>query len=240
MKLHRAGAAALTVFLLFGCPIRTEHKVETTHKIEAHIVIDVRKVQEEAEQIESEVRSEAEVPKAQPDPGARTGAMLAPPEEPYRVAAPKRSFWSIFDVSTRAHAAEPDDKAAIARRKDRAPQIREALDSGCLGENNKGYVELRPCDELEDAEEKARLQVLAEDENRDRRIIYAALAKRQGLDADQADAVGVIYAGEIRKLLTSGQAFQVPTDDKLYEEFLESELGRKLGKPRPGVWVEAP
>ncbi len=77
MKLKSAGAMTLFGLLLVGCPIRTEHKVETTHKIEAHIVIDIRKVQEQAGQIESEIRAEGEVPKAEPDPGARTGAMLA-------------------------------------------------------------------------------------------------------------------------------------------------------------------
>lgn len=240
MKLHHAGIAALTAILLLGCPIRTEHKVETTHKIEAHIVIDVRKVQEQAEQIESEVRAAEDVPKAEPDPGARTGAMVARPGRPYRVAAPERSFWSIFDLATSAHAAESDEDAAIARRKERAPRVREALDRGCLGENNTGYLEIRPCDKLEDAEEKARLQVLAEDENRDRRAIYTAIARRQGLESDQADAVGAIYAGEIRKLLRSGQAFQIPTDDQLYEEFLESDLGRKLDNPRPGAWIKVP
>lgn len=240
MILHRAGVLALTAFFLLGCPIRTEHKVETTHKIEAHIVIDVRKVQQEAGQIESEVRGADEVPRAEPDPGGRAGAMLAGPDSSYRVASSRRSFWSIFDLSTSAHAAESDENAAIARRKERAPRIQEALNSGCLGENNNGYVELRPCDQLEKAEEKARLQVLAEDENRDRRIIYVAIARRQGLESEQADAIGAIYAGEIRKLLTSGQTFQTPIDERLYKEFVESEFGRRLGKPRPGVWVEAP
>ncbi len=240
MKLKSAGAMTLLGLFLMGCPIRTEHKVETTHKIEAHIVIDIRKVQEQAGQIESEIRAEGEVPKAEPDPGARTGAMLARPEAPYHVATPKRTFWSIFDISTGAHAAEVDENAAIARRKDRSSTVRQALNSGCLGENNIGYVELRPCDQVENADEKARLQVLAEDENRDRRIIYTALSRRQGLDPDQVDAIGAIYAGEIRKLLTPGQAFQTPTDDQLYEEFLESDLAQELDRPKPGVWVKVP
>lgn len=240
MNLHRAGAAALLGILLMGCPIRTEHKVETTHKIEAHIVIDVRKVQEQAGQIESEIRAEGEVPKAEPDPGAKTGAMLAQPEPPIALAKPQRSFWSIFDLSSSAHAAEVDENAAIARRKQRASSVKTALNNGCFGENNTGYVELRPCDAVENADEKARLQVLAEDENRDRRIIYTALSRRQGLEPDQVDAIGAIYAGEIRKLLTPGQAFQTPTDDQLYQEFLESDLGRKLDGPKPGVWVKVP
>jgi uncharacterized protein YdbL (DUF1318 family) len=240
MKFNRAGALALLGILLVGCPIRTEHKVETTHKIEAHIVIDVRKVQEQAGQIESEVRAESEAPKAEPDPGAKAGAMLARPEASYRLAAPQRSFWSIFDISSTSHAADVDENAAIARRKERASSIKQALNNGCFGENNTGYVELHPCDQLEGADEKARLQVLAEDENRDRRIIYTALSRRQGLEPDQVDAIGAIYAGEIRKLLSSGQAFQTPTDDQLYEEFLNSDLGRKLDRPKPGVWVRVP
>lgn len=238
--LRPRGAVAL-LLLLMGCPIRTEHKVETTHKIEAHIVIDVRKIQEEAGTIESEVRGQGEVPKASPDPSMKTGALLARPDRPYFVAAPPRTFWSIFDVSTRAQAAEEfDDRAAIARRKARSSEVSTALDQGCFGENNRGYVELLPCEAVEEAADKARLQVLAADENLDRKIIYTALSLRQGLEADQADAIGQIYAGEIRKILSSGQNFQTPADEKLYEEFLASDLGRKFDKPEPGVWLRVP
>lgn len=226
--------------LLFGCPIRTEHKVETTHKIEAHIVIDIRKVQEQASQIESEVRGEAEAPKAEPDPGTKVGAMAGRPEANYSLAAPRRSFWSIFDVSSSAAAAESDDGEAIARRKARAADIRAALDKGCLGENNKGYVALRPCEASQDAAEKARFQVLSDDENRDRKIIYTAVARRQGLEASHAEEIGIIFAGEIRKHLTTGQPFQVPEDDQQYEEFLKSDLAKKLGEFKPGEWTVVP
>lgn len=236
------GTLGLMTALLLGCPIRTEHKVETTHKIEAHIVIDVRKVQEEAEMIESEVRGPAEVPKASPDPSMKTGALLARPDRPYSLAARPRSFWSIFDLSTRAHAAEDtiDDRAAIGRRKARSADVQAALNAGCFGESNGGYIELRPCNAVDEAAEKARLQVLADDENRDRRVIYTALARRQGLDDDQAGAIGEIYAGEIRKHLTPGQSFQVPVDDKLYEEFLASNLGREFDRAEPGSWLRVP
>lgn len=240
MKMRNAGLLALGATLMVGCPIRTEHKIETTHKIEAHIVIDVRKVQDQAAQIEDEVRSGTEVPKALPDPGSKAGAMAGRSELDALLAAPPRTFWSIFDLSTSAAAAETAEGAAIARRKARAGQINEALTRGCLGENNQGNVELRPCRASEAAVEKARFQVLADDENRDRKIIYTAVAVREGVGAEHAGAIGEIFAAEIRKRLTSGQPFQTPTDDQQYEEFAKSELGRTLGPPKPGVWVVMP
>jgi uncharacterized protein YdbL (DUF1318 family) len=238
------GFMALIAVAMLGCPIRTEHKVETTHKIEAHIVIDVRKVQQEAEQIESEVRG-GETPKAEPDPGSRTGAMVAWPSDAFTVAAtpvasPPRGFWSIFDISTRAAAAENEEAAAIARRKARAGRINAELSRGCFGENNRGYVELRPCDAAKEASERSALQSLADEENRDRRTVYSAIAVREGLRADQADAIGEIFAGEIRKRLSSGQSFQVPARDSHYEEFLKTEMARSLRQPRPGTWVQVP
>jgi uncharacterized protein YdbL (DUF1318 family) len=239
-KLWSLSFVTLSVLVLLACPIRTEHKVETTHKIEAHIVIDVRKVQAEAEQIESEVRG-GEPPKAQPDPGSQTGAMLPSQDQPYALAqTPPRSFWSIFDVSTRAAASVDEEAAAIQRRKARAGRINDELTRGCLGENYLGYVELRPCDERSDASEMAELKMLAEEENRDRRTVYSAIAVREGLRAEQADVIGEIFAGEIRKRLTPGQPFQVPQSDEYYEAFLKTDLARNLGNPRPGTWVQVP
>lgn len=228
------GSTALSL----ACPVwRTEHKIETTSKIEAHIVIDVRKVEAEAQQVEGTVRGQDDATKAKPD---------APPQSavadlhPARVVA-RRSLWSIFDFATSASAQTPEDeKAALDRRKSRSGEVEKALTGGCLGENNKGYVEARPCDGS--AEAKAVAKKLTEDENKDRKTIYSSAVVKQGhkLSDEGIDAVGQIYAKVIREKLKKGQLFQVPTNDERLQEFKESALGKALGAVKKGDWVRVP
>lgn len=227
-----------TTALPMGCPVwRTEHKVETTHKIDAHIVIDVRKVEAEAQQVESEVRG---TPKAVPD-GQQSSAV---DEGPVILFRPASKFWSIFNLTSTASAQQAptngDEQAAIERRKNRAPAIERALSEGCLGENSKGFVEPRPCDASD--EQKADLKRLAGEENKDRRIIYSRTVVKQGhnLSEDGITAVGLIYAKVIRDKLRSGQLFQVPQNDERFQEFKQSDLGRKLPAARKGEWVRVP
>lgn len=220
-----------------ACPVwRTEHKVETTHKIEAHIVLDIRQVKEEAAKVEGDVRAPLETPKAESDGKPQSMIGLGAPATR---ALAVRSIWSIFDVSTGAYAQSPsDEEAAKGRRKARIKDIDAALSAGCLGENNKGYLEIRPCDGS--ADQKGAAKALAKDENADRKTIYAAIAVKQGLKADQADAVGEVFAGEIRGKLRKGQSFQVPTAEEHFKEFKESNLGKALSAAKKGDWVAVP
>ena len=130
VKRNRSRLLALSVSFVFatglqiGCPVwRTEHKIETTHKIEAHIVIDIRR---EAAALETEVRGDAAQapPKAEPD-GPKPQAM-AGGVDGERIAV-SRSVWSIFDFATVASAQSGGDKAkAVARRKQRSTKIDRA------------------------------------------------------------------------------------------------------------------
>ncbi len=229
--------AGLTLFsaIPMGCPTwRTEHKVETTHKIEAHIVLDIRKVQEEAAKVEDTVR---DTPAASPDDGK-------PKTSFYRATSGRevasRSLLSIFDLSSSAQAAEDDSSAAIARRKERFASLDKALSQGCLGENCRGMIELRSCDEAKKAEEKKKLETLVADENADRKIIYTGIAQKQGLDAKHFEAVGLVYAAEIRVKLKKGQSFQAPSDATLFEDFQKTPLGKSLPDAKKGEWVKVP
>lgn len=237
-------AAPLTALTLLmavpmGCPTwRTEHKVETTHKIEAHITLDIRQIQAEAAQVEGEVR---DTPKAKPD-GAPTSAVWGIGQAAVReVVVASRSLAGILDLSSSAHAQDDaDEKDAIANRKARFAELDKALSAGCIGENEKGMIELRPCDDAKDAAKKSALDKLTKDENADRKIIYSAIAVRQGVKAEQYEAVGLVYASEIRKNLKSGQAFQVPTDTKLYTDFMATPHGKSLPNAKKGEWVKVP
>ena len=231
-KVFLATAILLMGSLPMGCPVwRTEHKVETTHKIEAHIIIDIRR---ELSQIEQQVREEP-VPKAQPD--GKPSSMLTVGEREIRYAS--FSLGSIFDLASSAHAAQSpeDQKKAIDARRARSKQIDEALLNGCLGENEKGYAEVRPCDAAKDRTEQARIKKLADDENRDRGTIYSAVASRQeGLTAGM---VAEFNAAEIRARLKKGQLFQIPSKNDVYAEFRATPLGKALRNPKKGAWVKS-
>ncbi|MBI1785232.1 DUF1318 domain-containing protein [Candidatus Sumerlaeota bacterium] len=231
-----AAGMAVMAGIPMGCPTwRTEHKIETTHKIEAHIVLDIRRIQEDAAQVEGEVR---QTPKAQPD-GAKPQSSFLNRNTGREVAS--RSLLSLFDVSSSAQAANASDKdAAVARRKERFPQLDKALTQGCVGENNKGMIELRSCDAAKDADEKKKLDQLVKDENADRKTIYSVIAEQQGAKAEHYEAVGVVYAAEICKNLKKGQPFQVPSDDKLFEGFKATPLGKSLPDAKKGEWVKVP
>lgn len=225
-----AALGALAAFPM-GCPTwRTEHKIETVSRIEAHIVIDIRK---EAAATESEVRKDEAK-----DPGKPQSSLAR--EMNGRMVA-SGSLSRLFDLAPTAAAAAVDEKGAIARRRDRLKAVEKALADGCVGENNKGMLEARPCEPAKDDEAKGKIKALIKDENADRKIIYEAIALRQGLKAEQYDVVGRVYAGELRKPLKPGMAFQAPEADDLYEEFLKSELGKQLKEtPKKGAWVSVP
>ncbi len=71
-----------------------------------------------------------------------------------------------------------DDLGAVkARMNQRLSQVDQLKASGAIGENNRGYLEVR------DGGGDAASVVSAE--NRDREAVYAAIAKRAGSSAEQ-------------------------------------------------------
>lgn len=215
--------------LLGACPLR----VETTHKIDAHIIIDIR---QEAAALEGQVRGE----------GGLEPFSYAPSLRQFEVAdvsprASERSLWQIFDPSSSAYAAdqtEQDKQDAVARRKTRHKQVDQALADRCVGESNLGYLAVRPCDKTD--EEKAVLKKMIEDENKDRKSIYETLALSKDLKKEDAKIIGMIYAAEHFKHLKKDMWLQVPKDDDRYAEFIASEIGKTYNKPKKDDWVLAP
>jgi uncharacterized protein YdbL (DUF1318 family) len=92
---------------------------------------------------------------------------------------------------------QPGYSASIKERMaGRIPAITSLKDSGVVGENNKGYLEFRA------AKKSAKL---VSDENKDRGVVYKAIAKKQGVSAD---LVGKRRAKMIAQKGKSGQWFQ--------------------------------
>jgi uncharacterized protein YdbL (DUF1318 family) len=256
-RIHRARltlpmlAALLPAILaLAGCTWRTEHKVETVHKIDAHIVLDIRQIKEEATTIEDYVRPNGDQPNG--GQGETQQAVPAGDKTSYletelalrRLAARGDGSWLSFTPAAHAQpmqaadapVGKDDERKAIEGRKARAKQIEEALNKSVLGENNRGYVEaLLPKDADKDA--RAAAEALAKAENADRRTVYRAVAQRQEGGAAVLPAVEAVFAEAIREQLKKGQMFQAPKEEQAFETFKQSAFGKAHPDAKPGGWV---
>ncbi|HOQ91239.1 MAG TPA: DUF1318 domain-containing protein, partial [Candidatus Hydrogenedentes bacterium] len=132
--------------------------------------------------------------------------------------------------------------ADLARRmRERHPQIEPYRRSGCFGENNRGYLELRECDGLKDPDARNAAQKLLAEENKDRKALYNEIAR---LNADQGVTVSTvesIYAAQRLKRGQAGEVFQLPEAGNWFDEVAQSSVGQRLGAQcRPGAWVTLP
>jgi uncharacterized protein YdbL (DUF1318 family) len=229
---------------LAACVWRTEHKIETVSKIDAHIVLDIRQIREEAQQVESYVRSD-DTPTT--DTGKPTSLLVSQPEG--RMVA-QAAFWpgalSWLDPATSAQAQDEiapsaeETKAKEARRK-RAKAVAEGLKEGYIGENDHGYLTVLIDKNVKDKDQRELLKKateLVKDENDDRRTIYMAIAKKREWDEKKLGTIEVIFAEEIRNSLDKGQKFQAPRDKEFFKAFQKSKLGDKYPDAKPGQWLE--
>ena len=88
----------------------------------------------------------------------------------------------------------------------RLPQINELKNKGLIGENNKGLLEFRSNKKVQ--------QNLVIAENKDRKAVYGAIAKKQGVNPG---LVGQRRAKQIADRGAPGQWFQKP-DGKWYKK----------------------
>ena len=108
-----------------------------------------------------------------------------------------------------------DDAATIKKNMaDRKPKIEALKKAGTIGENKAGYLEAMKDAKLEDADKK-----LLEDENKDRKVVYAAIAKKEGSTVDK---VGELRAKQIRSKAAEG-------------EFIQGEDGKWVKAPKPAA-----
>jgi len=95
---------------------------------------------------------------------------------------------------TNAHSAS---KAIKQRMIERLPVIKSLKDQGLIGENNKGYLEF-----VGQKKEKADV---VKAENKDRKLVYGAIAKQQGTTVE---LVGQHRAVQIANRAKSGEWLQ--------------------------------
>jgi len=112
---------------------------------------------------------------------------------------------------------------------------------GCLAENNKGRLELRPCDGLRDATERNEAQKLLAEENKDRKTLYKRIAEGNTEGGVSVSRVEEIYVLTRLRHAAPGQVYQLPQGGADLERLRESALGKRLGgQCAPGAWVIIP
>lgn len=213
--------------LLYACVFRTEHTIT------AHITLDIRHIEEQASGVLDYVEGKTDtLPGLEPAPGPQSwwrGAL--------GVLNPMPTAWAD-DLKNTTSPLVTD----LARRmRERHAQVEAYRKGGCFGENNRGYLELRDCDSLGDAESRNAAQKLLAEENKDRKALYNEIAR---LNADQGVTVSTvesIYAAQRLRRGQRGEVFQLPEAGPWFDEVARSPLGQQLGgQCQPGRWVTLP
>jgi hypothetical protein len=99
----------------------------------------------------------------------------------------------------------PEIKKALQDRQTRYTQIQSLKKEGAIGENNKGYVT--------ELESNASAASLTEAENRDRRVIYEALARQNKLGSTGLLEVQKAFADVQREKAGPGDMVQSSSGD---------------------------
>jgi uncharacterized protein YdbL (DUF1318 family) len=229
MKRLAVMCALALLFVGLGCVIRTEHTID------AHITLDIRHIADQASGVLDFVQGKSDTL-----PGVE--------------AAPKKddsTSWlqqtlDLLNPMPVAYAAELNTTSDLV--KEIAVKMRERNDAvealkklGCLGENNRGYLELRDSPAMTDNAKRNEAQKLLADENKDRKALYNEIAR---LNKDRDVSVSIvegIYAVERLKRAKSGEIFQLPPAGEAFDSFKASAAGKALGGAcAPNAWVTIP
>ncbi len=231
MKRIVAALAIVSLMAALGCLIRTEHKID------AHITVDIRRIAEQAEGVLDFVEGKSE---SLPGLG---GEPAGEPTSWYREVLDAVSPVRVAYAAEQAlkETSSPLVREIAVRMRERFSQIEALKKQGCLGENNRGYLELRECDAMTDAEAKNAAQKLMAEENKDRKALYNEVARLNKADGVAVSTVEQIYAIERLNRAKSGEVFQLPAAGEAFDDFKNSAAGKALGDMcQPNAWVTIP
>lgn len=220
------GAVVLSFAL--GCVIRTEHKIN------AHITLDIRHIADQATDVLDYVEGKSDVlPGMEPVP--------APVSSWYDRLPSFRLFETAWADSL-SQTDSPVVREIAGKMRERNTTIATLKKEGCLGENNRGYVELRECDAAKNPEKKNEIQKTLAEENKDRKALYAEIARlNRELPGVNVTKVERIYALERMRRAQAGESVQLPPAGDDFTAIQSSELGRALGAAcQPDAWVTIP
>ena len=239
-KVLFAGLLAMTLVVL-GCVIRTESKID------AHITLDIRHISAQAENVLDFVEGKTDAL-----PGVDPAAAAPAADDKGKKANPGPTSWmrrALEGLSPMQVAyadqlkvtASPLVAEIAGKMRQRNPEITRLKQAGCVGESNRGYVEVRDCDETRDPAKRNAAQKTISEENKDRKALYNEIARLNSSQGVTVSTVEGIYAMERLHRADSGEAFQLPPAGPDFDGVKKSALGQKLGdKCVPDAWVVIP
>jgi uncharacterized protein YdbL (DUF1318 family) len=215
--------AAGIALVIAGCVLRTEHQIN------AHITVDIRHIKEEASDILDFIEGNAD-------------------EFPAVNAQSDNSFlqrtWEFLSPVQVAYAAEEPSAVAkelATKMRERRPKVDELKKKGHVGEDNRGYLAIRPSADLDEPGKKNAVQEVIAAENADRKALYAELARAKNDPKITLTTMEKVFAQTYLLRAKTGEHFQLPESGPNYDEFVKSPVGKKVGDlAKPGAWVVIP
>ncbi|MEX2016825.1 MAG: DUF1318 domain-containing protein [Candidatus Hydrogenedentales bacterium] len=213
-----ATGAALVVVM--GCVVIPD-------TFQAHIVVDIRHIQEQAEQALDYIEGKTdELPELS----------AAPPEDVSLLDSFRHALAPI-GVAYAQKEDSPRAQQILKAMRDRHSQLESIKQTGAVGENNRGFVELVYPDKITDAERLNEVQRVIAAENEDRKAFYQEIARiNQDKDLKVAVVEG-IYAQKRLERARAGEVFQLPPAGETYDTFMATAKGKAIEGASPGAWV---
>jgi len=219
--LHRSLVLSAIIVVALGC-------VVIPSKIEADIRVEIRHIEEQADDLLDFIEGE---PEAMHRPS--TWEKIVDAIKPIRVAHAQ---------SLKATSAAVKERATSMRA--RLPEVNKLKANNSVGEDNRGYLRLQDnAAAMADGDAKNAAQKIVAAENEDRKGLYGAIAKenRKSNPSVTLSVVEGIYADKWVERASAGELVQLPPDGDRFEAFKGSALGKKLGgDAKPDAWVTVP
>ncbi len=213
-----------TSLIALGCVITTKHKID------AHIVLDIRHIQQQADGVLDYIDGKSD---DLPVPAEKSSL-----ERPGWMDRLQYAFLPVVP----AYAAElnestPRIKELADKMRERQPKLNELKKAGAIGEDNRGYVAMRESEGLS-AEKKNEAQQLMSAENDDRKALYREIARANAEANATLTVVERVYAQRRLMRAEAGEVVQLPAAGEDFDKFKASAAGKKLGDAcKPGEWV---
>ena len=140
---------------------------------------------------------------------------------------------SMGSDDTRSISIKTAYEPLVQRMAARRPEITALLKKGAFGEANTGFLKARIASTPPNS--------LVNQENADRKALFAEIAKQNPTAAMPLEEIGAHYALQKADSAASGTWIQAPDANPYYTSFIQKPVGRPLGLPAiPGQWLRVP
>ncbi|MEK7793401.1 MAG: DUF1318 domain-containing protein [Candidatus Hydrogenedentota bacterium] len=200
---------------------------------EARIYVDIRHIEEQADQVMDYVQGKSDtLPDATPAPA-----------ESEKKTSWLRQTWDYLLPIQVAYAQELDESSPRVKQiadamRARNADVEKAKKTGAVGENNRGFLELKKSELLSGSEEVNSVQRLIAADNEDRKALYQEIARLNKANNVDVSTLESVYAKKRRERAQPGELVQLPDAGAEFDEFKAGALGKRLGaKCQAGAWV---